>query len=89
MSELTPNDASVLALMAQYPSISPGQLRVLKRLLGPEGKRIATAMVRRKPYATISAKRSDAALTASGLKKWASGNRYSVLKTTTKHSGDK
>jgi hypothetical protein len=45
MPTLSPNDASILALMAQYPTAPPAKWRELRRLLGPEGRQIAKAMI--------------------------------------------
>lgn len=87
MPKLPPNDASILALMAQYPGASSGKLRQLRQLLGPEGRRIARAMT-----VTGNAFRSHggggsssaAMLTANGLRTWARGNRYSALDSSSR-----
>lgn len=81
MRVLDPNDASILALMAQYQSAPPVKRRELERLLGPEGKKVAKAMLA--TDSTFSRKKSEqveskATLTAKALKSWASSNRFSV-----------
>ena len=87
MPTLSPNDASILALMAQYPTAPPAKWRELRRLLGPEGRQIAKAMIpAMKNKARLKKDELDyrnAVLTADGLKKWAKGNRFSALKSKT------
>ena len=87
MPTLSPNDASILALMAQYPTAPPAKWRELRRLLGPEGRQIAKAMIPAMKN-KVGLKKGEvdyrnAVLTANGLKKWAKGNRFSALKSKT------
>jgi len=86
MPALTPNDASILALIAQYPRTSLSKRRLLEGLLGDEGKRIAKEMYSNAQGNTKVKKREvsksysggAAAQTAKALKVWARGNRAST-----------
>jgi len=72
MTTLTPNDASVLALLVQHPSASASKRRQLEKLLSEEGKEVAKALfpgtskLKNTPQHVIE--------TANALRRWAKGN---------------
>jgi len=81
MPVLTPNDASILALIAQYPKRSVARRKQLELLLGAEGKRVAEAMFSKAASNGKAAKQNlaqpAAEKTADVLRKWARSNRFS------------
>jgi len=82
MPVLNPNDASILALIAQYPKTAVSKRKQLEHLLGDEGKRVAAAMYLNAQSGGKRAKKNAEspieAQTADLLRNWARGNRHST-----------